>query len=304
LDALPAGGDIIKVFEKIRSRSKTNQENFIGSRVGRRLYIFMSGHGIAPGTFGNKLEKEAALLMCNVPPDNKGAVGYHIPGGYTANWFCENDCFEEIFLFMDCCRDPTIVNAINMYFPGRGSKDDTTRFYALSTRWSRRSREKMFDGKMRGVFTKTLLDALSGASAVNDPKGSGQTVITGRSLKNFLYSNINKEVDPQFQEPDIDYFPKRNEGEDILVKNLGMSPLTTFPVEIDATANAAGSVTILDGNLNEVANALVQNPPLKINFNLPIGKYLLMGTVDNLSKSVRFDILGTESPTNKGHIIL
>jgi hypothetical protein len=302
--ALPGSSDIIKVFEKIRNLSIVNERNHTGSRVGRRLYIFMSGHGIAPNTYGNKLEKEAALLMCNVPPDNRAAPNYHIPGGYTANWFCENDCFEEVFLFMDCCRDPTIVPAINMYLPPIGNHSDTKRFYALSTRWSLKSREKMFNGRMRGVFTKVLLDALNGASAVLDPENLNQTIINGKSLKSFLYNNISKEVDSEYQEPDIDYFPKRNEGEDILVKTIDTSLLPTFPIEISVPHNASGSINIFNSSLNEVTNALIQDAPEEIDFELPLGKYLLNGIVNNRPKSVRFDVRGTECVENKGHVNL
>jgi len=303
-DVLPAGGDIINVFEKIRHRSQTSLKNHLGSKIGRRLYIFMSGHGIAPSTFGNKLEKEAALLMCNVPPDNKGGVSYHIPGGYTANWFCENDCYDEVFLFMDCCRDPVSVNAINMFLPAKGNKENTTRFYALSTKWSRRSREKSFDGKMRGIFTKVLLEALNGASAVIDPQDSQQAHITGKSLRSFLYNNLNQQIDPQFEEPDIEYYPKANEGADIIVANFDINRLSSYPAEIKLSNYTGANIEVYESNLLPFTTITVQDPNQVIHLNLPKGKYLLNGIVDNKLKSVRFDILGTESPGSRVVITL
>jgi hypothetical protein len=299
--AAPSDADVIKAFEKLRRRSLANQGRGLGSNIGRRLYIYMSGHGIAPNTFGNKLEKEAALLMCNVDPTNIGAARYHIPGGYTANWFCENDCFEEVFLFMDCCRDPTIVNSINMFFTAKGNKDDTTRFYAFSTGWSRSSRERMFNGRMQGVFTQTLLQGLKGASAVSENGDPVNGVITVASLSSFLYNNLQKKIDPDFQEPDIDYYPKTNLGNDIVIKKAALG---NFPVVISIPDNAIGNIVIVDGEYKEVKNQPVVDPPMVLHFSLPKGVYLVTGIVALQSKSVRFDVLGTETITNPVNVSL
>lgn len=297
--AKPAVLEITGAFDKLRFMSLKNAGAGLGNRVGRRLYIFMSGHGIAPTQFGNKIEKECSLLMANVDPTNIGATIYNIPGLYTATWFCENECFDEIFLFMDCCRDMALVASPNWYLPVKGNADKAKRFYAFATKWSRRSRERIIEGKMQGIFTKTLLLALNGGCAVPDPSNPSQGVITGQSLKNYLFQNMGQFIDDEFkndplvQQPDIDYFPKMNEGRDIVIK---AAPITTFPVIINITTpNASGEFKILDTDFSIVAKGVIDPATKKFNFNLPRGKFLLESTVNGIATNLRIDILGNES---------
>lgn len=305
--AQPAELEVAEGFRTLRRISLRNQRNGAGSRVGRRLYIFMSGHGIAPNTYGNKIEKESALLMSNVDPTNVGAPSYHIPGLFTASWFCENDCFEEVFLFMDCCRDITLVPALNVYLPAKGNKNDTTRFYAFATRWSLRSREKMIDGKMQGIFTRTLLLGLNGACAEPDAGNPGQGIITGSSLKSYLYSNMKEFIAPQFlndpqgQEPDIDYFPKANDARDIIIKKV---PLLKFPLLVNVPANASGDIKVMNDKLFPIAIATISNPPQVFHFDLPRGVYLVMGSVNNNAASIRVEMKGIESQGNEAQVSL
>src|SRR5690606_22436616 len=65
-DAKPALKEVVKAFRDLRDISKKNSKDLKGPRVGRRLYVFMSGHGITPSAFtGSKLRGEAALLLAN-----------------------------------------------------------------------------------------------------------------------------------------------------------------------------------------------------------------------------------------------
>ena len=78
-------------------------------RLGRRLYIYMAGHGIAPG------ENQTALLMANANYDKRRyGTGYHVIGEYVAGWVADAHYFDEILLFMDCCREIQAVPAPNM----------------------------------------------------------------------------------------------------------------------------------------------------------------------------------------------
>ena len=42
--------------------------------------------------------------MANATPERVGST-YHVLGQYTADGFFKARCFEEVFLFMDCCRE-------------------------------------------------------------------------------------------------------------------------------------------------------------------------------------------------------
>ncbi len=298
--AKPTVLEIAGAFEKLRKLSEKRQQKMAGSKIGRRLYIFMSGHGIAPTPFGTRIEKEAALLMANVDSSNITSTLYHIPGIYTATWFCENECFDEVFLFMDCCRDVKITSSTNNFLPNKGAATNTTRFYAFAAKWSRRAKETMIDGKMQGVFTKALLSALWGACAYPDPDpaANGSGVITGAALKSFLFRNVKKFMDPQFKEdeedlePDIHYEPKGNEGKNIVIRK-GV-PLQMFPVIINISAGVTGTLKIRYDSKQEVASKPGVNGPGQWTISLPIGSYLVAGVKDGDVAIQEFDVDGIE----------
>ncbi|HEV7333087.1 MAG TPA: hypothetical protein VGN63_18780 [Flavisolibacter sp.] len=283
MDAKPAEIEIGKAFQRLWDLAKANQKNRKPAKVGRRLYIFMSGHGIAPQHFGNKIEKESALLMSNVDPDNMAAPRYHIPGTYVANWFCENDLFDEIFLFMDCCRDKVTAASINTFLPAKGDSDKAKRFYAFASRWSRKTRERPMpdeNNKVRGVFTKTLLKALEGAAAMAEKNNKLFGHITFESLQSYLINNMKhfmdtpSPTDSEPVEPDVDYFPKS--ARDTVV--VGTS-VPDFEVTIKAPAGASGEVGVYSSVLKAYVKRF-QAAELPKQIALPREEYILVATVN------------------------
>ena len=297
-------------------------------RIGRRLYIYMAGHGIAPSASRAVNQYESALLMADASSLFYGS-SYHIPGAYTASWFGLNDCFEEVYLFMDCCRGSESVFSINEFLPSEGTSDTAKRCYMFSTKWAQNARERAMPdeaGAVRGVFTKTLLMGLSGGALIADPANPGQGIITVSSLKGYIYENIRnvlanrtdaddsaaRSLDTtggiELQEPDIDYWPRKKDGKDIIILTAPM-PIPELPVSDvgqipgymedshtpgdlefgDAVAQMPGhmrspqqivalsvrtgdeatEIFILDGN-NELVNRAVGN---QAQFKLPQGMY-------------------------------
>ncbi len=304
-DAKPVAADVENAFRRLRKQSEDNAAAGRGLRVGRRLYIFLAGHGIAPETYGDKNGQEAALLMANVERSNVGA-SYHIPGAYAATWFCRNTCFDEVFLFMDCCRESALVQGLNQFLPPKGNADTAKRCYAFGTRWSRLSREHpMADegNKTRGVFTKTLLLGLCGAAAEPDPANPTQGLITVASLKSYLYQNMKEFLDPAFatdsnlQEPDVDYWPKSQEGRDILIKS---APLQKFPVNIHPPSGATGARVVFFQNNKQVKMAETNAAPATWSIQLPRGKYIAQVVQGGNIVDQEFDVKGIEGLAGKG----
>lgn len=309
--AKPAFVEVVRAFRSLRALSVANSKALKGPRVGRRLYVFMSGHGIAPRAFaGSKVKGEAALLLANVDPTNLGAPDYHIPGAYATNWFCDNECFDETMLFMDCCRFDQFVQ-LNTFFPGTGNADKSKRYFAFATRWSRPSRERpMADegGNVRGVFTKTLLLGLSGKAAIPDDGHPGKGKITGDSLKSFLYQNMKTFMDPEvllnnpdLQEPVVEYWSPQNNAGDILV--IDGLDVEKFPAEITVPAGATGHVQVLYNGIDEVANLQVQAAPGAVTVDLPRGKYMAIVIVNGAIKKTVFDVKGIETANNKASAV-
>lgn len=304
LQAKPVVTDVQNAFMRLAIQSRDNAKKGAGLRVGRRLYIFMAGHGIAPDRYGeNKAEWEAALLMANAEPPNLGAT-FHIPGAYTASWFASNDVFDEIFLFMDCCRESALVQTMNFFLQAKGTSMKAKRCFIFGTRWSRSSREHAMpdeDNKVRGVFTKTLILGLKGAAALPvDATETGR--ITVASLKSYLYQNMKFFMLPgdlndadDLQEPDIDYFPDLNNGKEFLIKNATMQ---RFPVTFQIPPLASGNLTIRFDGKTEIFTQPI-NGSNTIETTLPRGSYLAALTVNNNATLKDFDVTGIEGLANK-----
>lgn len=284
-DAKPMAQDIQKAFERLQNKADANDAKGDGLQVGRRLYLYMAGHGFAPR------DDQTALLMANAARNRTGPM-YHILGQYTADWFFKAKYFEEVILLMDCCREAQTIQGLNMSFAelvSPGAVDKVKRFYGYGTKWSRLSREKTINGVRRGIFTATLIKALEGGAA--DPD-TGE--ITARSLSDYLYTNMEKLLDDADmknddvpKDPEVDYHPNKGKGF-VLMK----MPIPEYKVTINIPATSVGkAANILDGiDFKSVKQiAAVTNPWV---VNLRRGKYLVQVLADGLQKKITVDGTG------------
>jgi hypothetical protein len=235
--AEPQMGAIYREFDLLEDVAEANKKQGMGLRVGRRLYLYLAGHG-----FGPDLE-EAALLMANATPTR---TSYHVPGKLNANRFLRQQFFDEVVLLMDCCREK--YPSAPLFLPNNLNRsvtdvDNTKRFYGYSCKWGKLSRERIIDGETHGVFTATVLAGLKGAAALN-----GQ--ITAASLGGYLYENMKKMLHPAdlenpdvAKEPDLQYDP--NEGKNFVIATM---PDPVFPVNITFSSATVGRpVRLFDG---------------------------------------------------------
>jgi Caspase domain len=166
---------------RLQDMADANQQKGLGKRVGRRLYLYFSGHGCAPRF------EEAAILMANA---TRRRV-YHLTGMPCADWFYRAGTFEEVVLLMDCCRER--YEKVGTYVPpwvdllDPEVVDRSKRFYGLAAEWSKVA---------RSVFTLALLAGLEGgaydpATVFADPaNGTQRAHVTAASLKNYLYNHM------------------------------------------------------------------------------------------------------------------
>lgn len=291
MDAKPVRDQVEEFFWMLDEIAKKNSSTGDGLQVGRRIYLYFAGHGLCPRKFvGEEESDDAALLMANA---GLSRPGLHVAGKAWADRLYFSGFFEEVLLFMDCCRDnypqvplnnPTIVQRKR---PDNDGPDK--RFYAFATKWSRRSWERpMSDGKVHGVFTQTLLSALEGGAS-HAVRGD----ITAGTLKSFLFGNFAHFLDPADvanpgveKEPDV--FFKGNEDQFVIVSR----PRVTFPVTIQLPAEVMGRrVRVLDGadQLKEVDAITAAEPTWTV--PLPRGTYLI--EVEGDSKVARVEVTGT-----------
>lgn len=223
--------------------AEANRKAGRGLRVGRRLYLYFSGHGCAP-----KFE-EAAILMANA---TRRRV-YHLTGMPCADWFYRAGYFSEVVLLMDCCREryEKVVTYVPPWVDLTAPEvvDRSQRFYGLAAAWSQVARERALpSGERRSVFTLALLAGLEGAAydptTVHTDPATGRQMarVTARSLKDFLYNHLRDflpEADRDSPEvsgqPDIPH--PRDPNADMVFSTV---PVPSYPVTLRLPPAAAG----------------------------------------------------------------
>ncbi len=236
----PSSDDIESFFVGLEDIANKNQKKGNGRQVGRRLYIFLSGHGFA-------LTPGAGLLAANASITRPK---FHVSGMDWANLFAMGMWFEEILLFMDCCRitpttyipNPPGLQVARDPDPRRQCK----RLYCFAAPHGRLALERKFGQRTRGVFSQTLMTGLRGAAA-NPANGE----ITSESLRGYLFNNMRSFLDPSdllrpeiAQEPALE--PSSAEtGPPFVIATVNVK---TFPVRITPPAKTKGKrINVRDG---------------------------------------------------------
>jgi uncharacterized caspase-like protein len=146
---------------------------FEGQYAGRRVYIYVSGHGLAKGP------DEAALITA----DANRADPLNVELTSWVKWLYMAGRFKEYVLWVDCCatRAPdAILTSCHLREQVSGKRG--LRFVAYAAAVDKVAVEnKMRDRKWHGAFTYTLLQGLEHA-------GAGQ--VTTQDLRDFLFNNM------------------------------------------------------------------------------------------------------------------
>jgi caspase domain-containing protein len=266
----PTNTEVERAFEWLDDEAEKNRNNGDERKVGRRLYLYFSGHGYAPS------RDDAALLMANATPRRSGN---HIAGRLWAEWFYEAGYFEEIALFMDCCRDSyTTVGMrpahLNRVLNTNGI-NDRKRFYAYGTEWDRKAWERLnlTDNKVHGIFTTALLSGLRGQAA---DKTTGQ--ITAASLKSYLYQNMCSFLSAEEQNnPDISKEPhvldQTKPTAPMIFAQIAVADVKKVKVSIHVPAADVGKTAGIFGNDDATPIQSEQNVPAIWEVELPKGLY-------------------------------
>lgn len=163
--------------------------NVQAGRPGRRLYVFLSGHGISPT--GQESVRNAALLMANAAAPN---LWFNFPGNVWAEGIRSSAQFREVVLIMDCCRDLKNNAQVVPHIFGDPTQDakDCVLMEAYATQWASKTREMPLPGSNDpkcGVFTYSILEVL------NSGKVSG--ALFKRSVNAHLARTLQGQQTPQ-----------------------------------------------------------------------------------------------------------
>lgn len=241
-NARPVFDDLDRILRQNIIIKAVKQDYYLG----RRLYLYFSGHGYA-----QKID-EVSLIMAN-SNNIAGIIGY--PGSIAASNLRSTGIFDEIVLLMDCCRDnyPTPIPRL----PGWQLRPDASGakvkyFYAYATQWFKKARETgTEEGEYHGLFTRALLKGLRQGMADDN-----QT-LTGRRLKQIVKEYLlNDPENKHRQEPEI----RLDEELDIVFREGFVEP--DFEIRINLPPSATGEIVISDGGETEFARKSADENPV------------------------------------------
>jgi hypothetical protein len=245
-------------------------------RAGRRLYVYLAGHG-----FSDASDMESAALYA---ANAEFTFAPHVAGTAYANWFRRNGTFDEIVLLMDCCRTTSPMQSIrppplpNTNNPSMAAKVKT--FYAYGTSWGAVARERPMDGSIRGIFTTALLRAIK--NAIPNERGR----VTGQILKNYIH-NIFDDVagGTDTAPPDI----KVDSSKDIAF--VEGKQAAEFPVRVRLASHIGDErLLVTDGSGKKVKELDCTEDSLVLDLLPGFYKALIVGT----DRSKLFEVVGND----------
>ncbi|GAC1345632.1 MAG: hypothetical protein NVSMB27_08060 [Ktedonobacteraceae bacterium] len=280
---LPVVENILAAFENLREKVQNLHPE--GGSEGR-LYIFLAGHGFSVDTEQLGIE-ESALLMSNA----EQGFWPHFAGHYCAEWFVKSGFFQEVVLFMDCCRNEPLIN-FPLSLPSWGVSTGKTRakkFYGFATKWAQKSREQLIDGMMQGVFTWSLMNALRGDITDNEGR------VTEKELKGSIYNSVRKLL-PNDQAPGSGEFqdPDFENDDDWVFAQIASKRTPSATVQIDfGQLSPETNVELIDASHTTIDKHMPKDGPWQT--YLSPGFYLLQVPATGLRTF--FDVTGSDPIT-------
>jgi hypothetical protein len=212
-----------------------------GQRVGRRLYLFYAGHGVAvplrPG--------DAGIVMPNSEfPEPLFAV----PGRQIIDAMQRDRTFDELVVFMDCCREVRGHGMVDAQITVTTIEDPEHRRGAnyccgFAAGWNDSTAELMLDHPLhpgrgqliQGIFTHALLKALSSAAA--------GTTVDSHTLGELVKANVEALDAREDRRPRLNSSPKEDHPNPIVFAAPSAAQVAPLAAQT-AAVNAEVEVTV------------------------------------------------------------
>jgi uncharacterized caspase-like protein len=168
---------ILREFDWLEHLSQQNRAALRDPKVGRRLYVYASGHGFA------RRRKEGAVFAANATRIQR----HHVFASAWLEWFAASGYFDETVLWMDTCMSADSTTTLEMvpYRTLVSLTGGARIFSAFAAQYPGQAVERSIDGSVRGVFTHALLEGLRGGAA--DP---ASRQVTSATLRNYLTNHM------------------------------------------------------------------------------------------------------------------
>lgn len=241
-----------------------------GRRKGRRLYLYFAGHGVMPQSPN---DEDCGLVMGNALMLSLRSL----LGRTTAKRVLKAALFDEVVLFMDCCRQMTANVMAHCELPDIGDVSIAARIpfiFGLAAPWAMTAAELELPHPLdptqgslwQGVFTHALLRGLRTAV---DQNGE----VTSVSLKQFVRSAVQELL------PDDDNVrPQIDLSENLQPISFGRGVRVRLEVrQVHPFANLLATVTVHDGQGLDVLHRSSQSDAFGLfSFDLIPARYLVV----------------------------
>lgn len=244
----PVNADIRDALIKLGVRMK--------KRRGRRLYFYYAGHGLGPSF------NDVALVPADAAQDL--LVETCLGLNHCIDFFVKTGFFDELVVFMDCCREreevPTIGLPFNFKEPFSGAKQ-VNHFVLMAAGDGAKSFEvrKLTDAEesnFRGLMTTALIEGLSGAAGAIDPNNN----VTSASLSHYVSTRVQEEAKARGLPQVIDR-PKPP-AQEIIFYTVPADQIPVIRQGLIVGPQSAGKPVMI---LNLTTNDMVTEPPRQEN---------------------------------------
>jgi hypothetical protein len=271
----PQAEAIEREFNRLLDLVAKNRQEGKAERLGRRLYLYFSGHGYAPERGKGAIFSANATIVQT----------HHFPATAYATWLADAAYFDEVVLWMDCCMVRSISAPMRGTYPSKVDPNRTGKlFAAYAARWRKQAVEqRMDDGKYHGVFTYCLLQGLKGEAA---DQASGK--ITSESLKAYLIHAMPRVMDSAYLEnSDISREPEFAYMDDIVFGSVRET--SKHAVRLVLPESALGKRLTVDGGPLEKPLSKAVGAVNEV-LELPNGIYI--AEVEGVEKLTDFKVVG------------
>ena len=213
----PVRFDIERWIQDLILQSSANEAAGRGPRVGRRLYIYFSGHGLAPEKF------KRALVTANA---FSRIFTDHVLATAWQEHLSNSRFFSEYILWMDCCSQAqvTLIPSLPPFQITAILNPPPPQFTVCAATFPLQAVELPLGpaGQYHGVFTYELLRGLSGG-AINPQTGGIRT----RDLMSYLFKAVAAHIDNLPDSTGISREPDFLASDDIEFVSAAIAPATS-----------------------------------------------------------------------------
>jgi hypothetical protein len=259
----PTRDEINECFVWLDQIAQNNKGAGKGLKVGRRLYVYASGHGFSPK------RNQGCLFAANATP--RYGVTSNVSSWFE--WFQDANYFDELVLWMDCCMNrmsllpPGDVPLVPIVSPNASGPA----FIAFAAQRPLKAAEAPVPedaGRVHGLFTWALLEGLRGAAV--DEYG----MVTSNSLANRLRNSLRPRMSPaDLNDLDVSKEPDILREDVGLVFARGLAP-RAYETTLTFSAGIGQQGRLWSGRPPRVSQTFTIEPAVQLSL-APPGLYLV-----------------------------